>query len=195
MSTIVALGPDHCEALLRFFRELPEGDLTFIKEDVTDPGTVQAWTSGDDRASRWVAEDAGSVLGYVSVLRLSGWSDHVGEVRLVVSPAARETVQMLVRDNGMVTDRLTVGGDRVHLSDIRLPFLTVRADRDHIVPPAATAPLIDLVGSEDKHELRLDAGHMGLVVGRTAARTTVPTILDFLRRRSEPASDSVGAAS
>jgi polyhydroxyalkanoate synthase len=27
---------------------------------------------------------------------------------------------------------------------------------------------------------------MGLVVGRTAARTTVPTIIDFLRRRSEP---------
>jgi polyhydroxyalkanoate synthase len=26
---------------------------------------------------------------------------------------------------------------------------------------------------------------MGLVVGRTAAKTTVPTILDFLRRRSD----------
>ena len=90
-----------------------------------------------------------------------------------------------MRENGMVNDRLTVGGDPVHLSDVRVPFLTVRADRDHIVPPDATAPLIDLVGSPDKHELCLDAGHMGLVVGRTAARTTVPTILDFLRRRSD----------
>jgi polyhydroxyalkanoate synthase len=113
---------------------------------------------------------------------MTGWSDdHVP----FPGAAARETVQMLVRDNGMVTDRLAVGGDPVHLRDIRIPFLTVRADRDHIVPPEATAPLIDLVGSEDKHELRLDAGHMGLVVGRTAARTTVPTILDFLRRRSD----------
>jgi polyhydroxyalkanoate synthase len=93
---------------------------------------------------------------------------------------------MLVRNNGMVTDRLFVGGDPVHLSDIRVPFLTVRANRDHIVPLEATAPLIDLVGSPDKHELRLDAGHMGLVVGRTAARTTVPTIIDFVRRRSDP---------
>ena len=67
--------------------------------------------------------------------------------------------EMLVRDNGMLTDRLTVGGDRVHLSDIRVPFLTVRANRDHIVPPDATAPLIGLVGSADKHELCLDAGH------------------------------------
>jgi polyhydroxyalkanoate synthase len=92
---------------------------------------------------------------------------------------------MLVRENGMVNDRLHVGGDPVHLGDIQVPFLTVRAKRDHIVPPDATAPLIDLVGSPDKHELALDAGHMGLVVGRTAAKTTVPTILDFLRRRSD----------
>ena len=92
---------------------------------------------------------------------------------------------MLVRDNGMLNDRLTVGGDPVHLRDIQVPFLTVRANRDHIVPPDATAPLIDLVGSPDKHELCLDAGHMGLVVGRTAAKTTVPTIIDFLRRRSD----------
>ncbi|MGY1617526.1 alpha/beta fold hydrolase [Geodermatophilus sp. SYSU D00691] len=115
---------------------------------------------------------------------MTGWSDdHVP----FPGAAARETVRMLVRDNGMLTDRLTVAGDPVHLRDVTVPFLTVRAVRDHIVPPAATAPLIDLVGSPDKHELCLDAGHMGLVVGRTAARTTVPTILDFLRRRSEEA--------
>jgi polyhydroxyalkanoate synthase subunit PhaC len=113
---------------------------------------------------------------------MTGWSDdHIP----FPGAAARETVQMLVRDNAMVTDRLSVGGDPVRLSDIKLPFLTVRADRDHIVPPEATEALIDLVGSEDKHELRLHAGHMGLVVGRTAAKTTVPEIIGFLRKRSD----------
>jgi polyhydroxyalkanoate synthase subunit PhaC len=118
---------------------------------------------------------------------MTGWSDdHVP----FPGAAARETAQMLVHDNGMITDRLTVGGDVVHLRDITVPFLTVRANRDHIVPPDATAPLIDLVGSEDKHELCLDAGHMGLVVGRTAAKTTVPTIIDFIRRRSDALGDA-----
>jgi polyhydroxyalkanoate synthase len=113
---------------------------------------------------------------------MTGWSDdHVP----FPGAAARQTVQMLLRDNGMLTDRLSLAGDAVHLRDITVPFLAVRATRDHIVPTAATAPLIDLVGSADKHELALDAGHMGLVVGRTAARTTVPTIIDFLRRRSD----------
>ena len=113
---------------------------------------------------------------------MTAWSDdHVP----FPGATAEETVRMLVRDNGFVTDRLTVGGDRVHLADVRCPFLTVLAKRDHIVPATAAAPVIELVGAPDKHELRLDAGHIGLVVGKTAARTTLPTIIDFLQRRSE----------
>jgi len=113
---------------------------------------------------------------------MTGWStDHIP----FPGAAARETVDMLLRDNGMVTDRLTVGGDPVHLADVRVPLLTVLASRDHIVPEPAAAPLIDLVGSPDRHELRLNAGHIGLVVGRTAAKTTIPTIIDFLLTRSE----------
>ena len=84
--SVVPLGPEHCDALLRFFGDLPEGDRTFIKEEVTDPETVRAWTTG---GNRWVVVEDGEVRGYVAVLRLPGWSDHVGEVRLVVAPAAR----------------------------------------------------------------------------------------------------------
>src|SRR4051794_10422034 len=83
--SVVPLGPEHCDALLRFFRDLPEGDRTFIKEEVTDPETVRAWTTG---SNRWVAVEGDAVRGYVAVLRLPGWSDHVGEERLVVAPAA-----------------------------------------------------------------------------------------------------------
>ncbi len=104
--------------------------------------------------------------------------------------AARESVDMFVHENAMMTDRLRVGDDDVHLSDIRVPFLTVLATRDHIVPPEAAAPLIDLVGSTDKRQLRLDAGHMGLVVGRTASRTTVPMIIEYLSRDLESTTSS-----
>ena len=90
----------------------------------------------------------------------------------------------MVRDNPLMTERLVVGGDRVRLSDITVPFLHVLASRDHIIPEASAAPLIGLVGSPDKHELRLDAGHVGLLVGKTAAKTTLPTIIDFLKQRS-----------
>jgi polyhydroxyalkanoate synthase len=96
---------------------------------------------------------------------------------------ARQIVEM-VHENPLMTDRMVVGGDRIRLSDITVPFLHVLASRDHIIPEASAAPLIELVGSPDKHELRLDAGHVGLLVGKTAARTTLPTIIDFLKQRS-----------
>lgn len=89
---VVELGPERCDALLRFFAGLPEGDLTFIKEEVTDPETVRSWAAGSAGGGRWVAVDDGDeVTGYVAVRPLPGWSNHVGEVRLVVSPAARGT--------------------------------------------------------------------------------------------------------
>jgi L-amino acid N-acyltransferase YncA len=88
---VVELGPERCDALLRFFEALPEGDLTFIKEEVTDPETVRSWASGPAAGSRWVAEEDGEVTGYVAVRPLPGWSDHVGEVRLVVAPSRRGT--------------------------------------------------------------------------------------------------------
>lgn len=95
--TVVELGPERCDALLRFFGDLPAGDLTFIKEEVTDPETVRSWATGESAGGRWVAVDTGGeggdgtdeVTGYVAVRPLPGWSDHVGEIRLVVAPSSR----------------------------------------------------------------------------------------------------------
>jgi len=112
---------------------------------------------------------------------MAGWaSDHIPLPGGVAKQLAN-----LVQDNAIVNDTLLLGGDRVTLSAITVPFLTVLATRDHIVPEASAAPLIDLVGSPDKHELRLDAGHVGLLVGRGATKTTIPTIIEFLIERSE----------
>ncbi|HWE14852.1 MAG TPA: alpha/beta fold hydrolase [Solirubrobacteraceae bacterium] len=105
---------------------------------------------------------------------------------------ARQTAQMLIRDNALITDRLMLDGRAVHLTDISCPFLAVLANRDTVVPEPAAAPLIGLVGSPEREELRLDAGHVGLFVGRTAAKTTVPRIIDFLQRRSQHAQAVAG---
>jgi polyhydroxyalkanoate synthase len=115
---------------------------------------------------------------------MTGWAnDHVP----FPGRAARETMELLVRENAFVCDRLRLGGRPVTLRDVTVPMLTVIAERDHIVPEPVAAPLPHLVGSQESDELRLDAGHVGLVVGRTAAKVTIPRIIEFLRRRSEDA--------
>jgi L-amino acid N-acyltransferase YncA len=82
--------PDDLDALLAFFAAVPEDERTFFKEEVLDRATVDEWLAVD-RGRRGIACADGAVAGYVAVIPLVGWSDHVGEVRLVVDPARRRT--------------------------------------------------------------------------------------------------------
>jgi L-amino acid N-acyltransferase YncA len=80
-------GADDIDALLAFFERIPAAERTFFKEAVLDRATVEAWATGGGR--RALACEDGRVAGYVAVVPLPGWSDHVGEVRLVVDPEHR----------------------------------------------------------------------------------------------------------
>jgi len=74
-------------ALSAFFERIPESDRTFLKEDVGDPRVLADWVAPG--AGRVIAVEEGDVVGAVAVMRLVGWSSHVGEVRLVVDPDHR----------------------------------------------------------------------------------------------------------
>jgi L-amino acid N-acyltransferase YncA len=83
-----APGAGDLDALMDFFARVPESERTFFKEPVLDRPTVESWLRAD-RGRRGIALDEGRVAGYVAVIPLAGWSDHVGEVRLVVDPEQR----------------------------------------------------------------------------------------------------------
>jgi ribosomal protein S18 acetylase RimI-like enzyme len=77
------IGPDDALTVARFIQSLPEGDRTFLKEDIDDD-TVQRWCN-DPRVKHWIAvgED-GAIQAMVSITPGALWSSHVGELRLVV---------------------------------------------------------------------------------------------------------------
>lgn len=99
--------------------------------------------------------------------------------------AFRQTVEQLVRRNALVEGEMELGGRPVDLAAITCPFLNIMAERDTIVPPDAARPVAGLVGSEDAETLALDAGHVGLVASRTAAKITLPQIAEWVRRHSD----------
>jgi ribosomal protein S18 acetylase RimI-like enzyme len=86
---LLELDASQADTLAAFFAALPEGDRTFVKERVDDPTVVRGWAEGQGTASRWLALDGDTVVGYLALLPLTGWSSHVGELRLVVAPEAR----------------------------------------------------------------------------------------------------------
>lgn len=52
------------------------------------------------------------------------------------------------------------------------------------VPPESNHPVMDLVGSKDKHEILVDSGHMGIMAGRDASKKLWPRLDGWLRGRS-----------
>ncbi|MGB3697521.1 MAG: GNAT family N-acetyltransferase [Gordonia sp. (in: high G+C Gram-positive bacteria)] len=75
--------------LSEMFSRLSERDITSTRDDPRD--WVPIDRLGSDADFRWVAVDDDRVVGWAILNRLSGWSDHVGELRLVVDPGARRT--------------------------------------------------------------------------------------------------------
>lgn len=96
----------------------------------------------------------------------------------------RETTKRLMWDNALMAGTMDVAGRPVDLGAITLPFLHVVAEHDHIVPRAASAPLIERVGSTDKEEVVLKGGHVSLVAGANAQRRLWPRLDDWLGGRS-----------
>jgi polyhydroxyalkanoate synthase len=158
------------------FRELAEEGRMPLDAVLDDNGNVPASVI---RQGFRLLKPTGELRQYATLLdnvwndeyvtayqAMTGWAnDHVP----FPGAAARQTMEQLVRSNGFMGDSMRLAGDEIHLRDITVPMLTVIAERDHIVPEPVAAPLPGLVGSADSEVLRLDAGHVGLVVGRTGA--------------------------
>lgn len=76
-----------------FAATLPEHDLLFLSRDLREPRVIAAWLRAieEGETDSLVAEGAdGKILGTAAlVLDPLSWSAHVGEVRLLVAPAAR----------------------------------------------------------------------------------------------------------
>lgn len=98
--------------------------------------------------------------------------------------AFRQLVKEVQWPNSLCRNEFQLGGRRVDLSRIRVPFLHVLAEHDHIVPYAAGRPLVGLVGSQDKEELLLEGGHVSLVAGPNALGRMWPRLDAWLAERS-----------
>ncbi len=97
---------------------------------------------------------------------------------------ARDMVRDFLRGNKLVKNEYMLGGQRVELGMVQIPFLHVAAEFDHIVPTAASSDLAKLVGSKDKKEIIVKGGHVSLVAGGNAVYRLWPQLDSWLSARS-----------
>lgn len=114
-------------------------------------------------------------------LRMEKWifdsPDQAGE-------AFRQFVKLFYQGNGFVNGGVSIGGREVHLGMVEMPVLNIFAEQDHLVPPAASRPLEQLVGSEDYSELSFRGGHIGIYVSGRAQKEVPGAIHDWLSARA-----------
>ena len=108
---------------------------------------------------------------------LMGWArDHIP----FPGAAFGQVVERFVRDRALVAGVVPLGDREVRLADIACPVLSVSGDHDHLVPPASSGPLADVLTGCPFEELRVPAGHVGLLVGRQAHARTIPAMVDWM---------------
>ena len=80
------------DELALFFKRIPEDELRFLKDDVTDIRVIDRWIQNlnYDRVLPLVVEANGRIIADASLhRRREAWRRHLGGVRVVVDPAYR----------------------------------------------------------------------------------------------------------
>jgi len=124
-----------------------------------------------------VVEDRETLLNF---LRMEKWIfDSPGQA----GECLRQFMKDCYQDNKLIKGELRVGDRLVDLRNITMPLLNIYASADHLVPPAATRPLNDYVGTADKTLYEFKGGHIGVFVGSKSQKELAPTIATWLHDR------------
>jgi polyhydroxyalkanoate synthase len=118
----------------------------------------------------------------LNFLRMERW---ISESPAQAGECFRQFMKDLYQQNKLVKGELEVGGKKVNLKNLTCPLLNIFATEDHLVPPAATKPLNDLVGSTDKELYSFKGGHIGVFVGGKSQKELAPAVLEWLKKRDK----------
>jgi polyhydroxyalkanoate synthase len=168
---------------------LGSGRIT-VDDMIDETGNVPARTMLEGMRTMKVT---GDLAGYASLLHrlddseyvaahqaLTGWAqDHIP----FAGGCFRQQVEWFMKDDQLVQGVVTLGGRTVDLRSIACPVLSVIGDADHIVPPDSTAPILHLIPHIE--EMHFRAGHVGLIIGKSAQRHSIPAIGDWLVAHSD----------
>ena len=127
-----------------------------------------------------VIDDLDDPKKAANFLRMEKWifdsPDQAGE-------AVREFVDHFYHKNELAKGTFELAGEKVDLKQITCPVLAILGKKDNQVPPNATRPLMDLIGSKDKALHEFETGHIGIFVSGRSQREVGPTINEFLNKR------------
>jgi polyhydroxyalkanoate synthase len=170
-------GGDHYDpwTLVETYGNVP-GEFLDVGFDLMDPvaNTVTKYVRLADRV-----ENEDFVENFA---RMETWlNDSVD----VAGAVYAEFVEEIYQGNRLAENELVVGGEQVDLENIDMPLLQILGAYDHLVPPAASKPFNDLVGSDDVTTIEYPTGHVGLAMSTSSHRDVWPEVAEWFLDQSD----------
>ena len=101
-------------------------------------------------------EDRDKMLNF---LRMEHWKQ---DLPAIPGEMYRKYIKDLFRDNKLIKGEMELGGRRIDLKNVTMPYLNVYATDDKIIPNESSKAVMDKIGSTDKKEYPFPGGHIGV---------------------------------
>jgi polyhydroxyalkanoate synthase len=156
-------------------------NLGIIPADMLGAGFSSLKPSMDISKYFGVMDMMGDEAKMTNFLRMEKWKadtpDLAGEM-------FRKYIKDLFRDNKLIKGEMTLGGKKVDLKNLTMPFLNVYATEDNIIPNTSTIPVNDAIGSKDKELYAFPGGHIGVFVGAKSQKELAPKVAQWVMSKS-----------
>jgi polyhydroxyalkanoate synthase len=93
----------------------------------------------------------------------------------------------MVKNNQLRTGKVNISGHEIDLAAIKVPVLVFAGNTDGIAPIAAVKALVPLLSNAEEVRFEIvPGGHLGMLTGRAARRTTWVVMDEWIARWSTP---------
>ena len=114
--------------------------------------------------------------------RMERWlSDSVD----VAGEVYAEFIEEIYQNNRLYRNELEIGGERVDVEGIEMPMLQIIGKYDSLIPPEASKPFNDVVGTDDVTTIEYPSGHVGLAMSNGSHRDAWPEVAEWFLEQSE----------
>jgi len=105
----------------------------------------------------------------------------------VAGAAYVEFLEKIYQNNDLYNNRLEIGGEHVDLQEIDMPVIQLMGEYDHLIPPEASKPFNEVIGSDDVTTMEFSTGHIGLSVSSSTHADLWPEVCDWYKERNRQA--------
>jgi len=98
-----------------------------------------------------------------------------------------EFLRDIYQNNSLYKNEMELDGEHVDLQDITAPLLQIVGEYDHLIPPEASKPFNDVVGTaeEDITTIEYPTGHIGMSVSGSTHAEVWPEVCEWFHDVSE----------